>query len=357
MRRVYIEKKGSTKKRPLGIPTWSDKLLQEVMRPILEAYYEPQFSRPPTASAPAAAATPRWARSSAGGRHEMVHRGRHRAVLRQSGPLGPAVDPPREDPRRPLPAADREPAPGRIPGGLAVQRHAQRHPAGRGAQPDPLEHLPGPAGPVRRDDAPPEVQPRRPTRKPNPAYARLREQAKRLEKRGTPGRGPPAARAAAADPVPRPDDPDYRRLRYVRYADDFAARLRRPARRGRGDQARHRRVPARPAQAGTVRDEDPDHPRAVTKPRASSATTSRSCTTTGTRPARPPEHQRPGRAASAPGRGAGEMRALPAPREADAPPGTDPRLASSASWPSSSGSTGASWNTTGWPTTSTGSTA
>jgi len=26
VRRVYIEKKGSTKKRPLGLPTWSDKL-------------------------------------------------------------------------------------------------------------------------------------------------------------------------------------------------------------------------------------------------------------------------------------------------------------------------------------------
>jgi group II intron reverse transcriptase/maturase len=44
VRRVYIEKKRSTKKRPLGIPTWSDKLLQEVIRLILEAYYEPQFS-------------------------------------------------------------------------------------------------------------------------------------------------------------------------------------------------------------------------------------------------------------------------------------------------------------------------
>ncbi len=32
VRRVYIEKKHSTKKRPLGIPSWSDKLLQEVMR-------------------------------------------------------------------------------------------------------------------------------------------------------------------------------------------------------------------------------------------------------------------------------------------------------------------------------------
>ena len=44
VRRTYIEKKGTAKKRPLGLPTWSDKLLQEVIRLILEAYYEPQFS-------------------------------------------------------------------------------------------------------------------------------------------------------------------------------------------------------------------------------------------------------------------------------------------------------------------------
>ncbi len=44
VRREYIEKKHSTKKRPLGIPTWTDKLVQEVTRSILEAYYEHQFS-------------------------------------------------------------------------------------------------------------------------------------------------------------------------------------------------------------------------------------------------------------------------------------------------------------------------
>ena len=40
-RRVYIEKRRSTKRRPLGLPSWSDKLLQEVVLSILDAYYEP----------------------------------------------------------------------------------------------------------------------------------------------------------------------------------------------------------------------------------------------------------------------------------------------------------------------------
>jgi len=44
VKRVYIPKKKGNKLRPLGLPTWRDKLLQEVIRSILEAYYEPQFS-------------------------------------------------------------------------------------------------------------------------------------------------------------------------------------------------------------------------------------------------------------------------------------------------------------------------
>ncbi|WP_285023685.1 reverse transcriptase domain-containing protein [Lactococcus garvieae] len=43
VRRMYIAKKNSKKMRPLGIPTFTDKLIQEAARIILESIYEPVF--------------------------------------------------------------------------------------------------------------------------------------------------------------------------------------------------------------------------------------------------------------------------------------------------------------------------
>lgn len=44
VRREYIKKRsGSKKKRPLGIPSFTDKLVQEVLRIVMEAVYEPVF--------------------------------------------------------------------------------------------------------------------------------------------------------------------------------------------------------------------------------------------------------------------------------------------------------------------------
>ena len=43
VRRVYIPKPGSDKKRPLGIPSYEDKLVQATLAKILSAIYEPEF--------------------------------------------------------------------------------------------------------------------------------------------------------------------------------------------------------------------------------------------------------------------------------------------------------------------------
>jgi hypothetical protein len=108
VRRTYIEKKGTTRKRPLGLPTWSDKLLQEVLRLVLEAYYEPAVLRPfpwiPSGVGMSHRATgdhPSMARDG------VVHRGRYLQLLWIFGPLDHEIDSGREDSRRAVSSPDR----------------------------------------------------------------------------------------------------------------------------------------------------------------------------------------------------------------------------------------------------------
>ncbi len=218
-RRVSIPKKDG-KKRPLGLPDWPSKMVQEVIRLILNAYYEQQFSahthgfRPERGGHTALREVRKWDGTTwfiEGDISKCFDRLDHQVLLStlqeniHDEPLIKLVS-------KLLEAGYLE----------EWKFHATLSGTPQGGVISPLLaniYLDRLDKYVEQELIPEYTKGER--RKNNPAYQKLANAVQSLKKQGRREEAKMLRQQRQQLPSQDPEDPDFRRLKYVRYADDF----------------------------------------------------------------------------------------------------------------------------------------
>jgi group II intron reverse transcriptase/maturase len=219
-RRIYIPKKDG-RQRPLGIQSWSDKLLQEVIRLILDAYFEPQFSPHSHGFRPER------------GCHTALREIYHNwvgTVWFIEGDIAKCFDAlSHELLLSMLRETIKDERFIRLISGLLKAGYLEDWRWNRTYSGTPQGSIISPIlANLYLDKLDkfvatvliPEYT-KGTKRKANPAYCKLMYQASSLAKKGMQQEAHQARKEGQKLPSQVPDDPDYRRLRYCRYADDF----------------------------------------------------------------------------------------------------------------------------------------